>query len=160
MLPGLLAAAKRHHGTSFVEIMQNCLVYNDGVFAGFTEKNIAADRQVICEHGKKLIFGGGGNKGLRLKTGMIELEAVTIGENGVGEDDILVHDETNRMIAGLLARMQHPEFPMPIGVFYCDPAKPYDQAVLEQDAAIAEKSPPGDLNALLRKGRTWTVAPS
>ena len=103
-----------------------------------------------------MIFGKDRNKGIRLNRDRLELEVMTIHEN---EEDILVHDETNRMIAGLLARMQHPEFPVPIGVFYCDPTKSYDAAVLEQNAAIAKKSPPGDLNALLRKGRTWTVAP-
>ena len=66
----------------------------------------------------------------------------------------MVHDETNRMIAGLLARMQHPEFPVPIGVFYCDPAKPYDVGGSGAGRGNhAEKSPPGDLNALLRKGK-------
>ena len=113
------------------------------------------------------LVGGTGKLALReqrffdwLLVDRLELEVVTVGEDGVGEDDILVHDETNRMIADLLARMHHPEFPMPIGVFYCDPATPYDAAVLAQDAEIAAKSPPMDLNALLRKGRTWTVEPS
>ena len=107
-----------------------------------------------------MIFGKDKNKGIRLNRDRVELEVVTISEVGTGEEDILVHDETNRMIAGLLARMQHPEFPVPIGVFYCDPIKSYDAAVLEQNAAIAEKAQPGDLNTLLRKGQTWTVAPS
>ena len=156
-LPEILKRAHAHKGASFVEIMQNCIVYNDKVFSDWIEKGVATDNQLVVEHGSKMIFGKDRNKGIRLNRDRLELEVVTIHEN---EEDILVHDETNRMIAGLLARMQHPEFPVPIGVFYCDPTKSYDSAVLEQSAAIAEKSPPGDLNALLRKGQTWTVAPS
>ena len=159
-LPEMLKRAHAHKGASFVEIIQNCIVYNDDAFSGWTDKGVAADNQLVVEHGSKLIFGKERNKGIRLNRDRVEFEVVTIGEDGMGEDDILVHDETNRMIAGLLARMQHPEFPVPIGVFYCDPAKSYDAAVMEQNAAIAEKSPPGDLNALLRRGRTWTVEPS
>ena len=156
-LPEMLKRAHAHKGASFVEIIQNCIVYADGVFSGWTDRAAAADTQLVVEHGKPLVYGKDGDKGIRLNRDRLELETVTLGEDGIGEGDILIHDETNRMIAGLLGRMRHPEFPVPIGVFYCDPAKPYDQAVMEQDAEVAAKSPPGDLNALLRKGRTWTV---
>ena len=84
---------------------------------------------------------------------------VTVGENGVTEDDILVHDETNRLLANLLGSMEHPEFPVAIGVLYCDPAETYDSAVHRQIGETLEKTPPTDLNAMLRRGRTWTVAP-
>ena len=157
MLPGLLAAAKRHKGTSFVEILQNCLVYNDGVFAGFTEKNVAADRQVVCEHGKKLIFGGDGNKGLRLKTGKIELEVVTIGENGVGEDDILVHDETSRPLASILAAMQPPDLPVAMGILLRVETPAYEASVYAQIEEVTKANPPTSLNDVLRKGPIWTA---
>jgi 2-oxoglutarate ferredoxin oxidoreductase subunit beta len=157
LLPGLLAAAKRHNGTSFVEIMQNCLVYNDGVFAGFTEKNIAADRQVVCEHGEKLIFGAENDKGLRLKTGKLELEVVTIGENGVGEDDILVHDETSRPLASMLAAMQPPALPVAMGILLRVAAPAYEASVYDQIAEVSEANPPTNLNDVLRKGPIWTV---
>jgi len=157
MLPGLLAAAKRHNGTSFVEILQNCLVYNDGVFAGFTEKNVAADRQVVCENGKKLIFGGNGDKGLRLKTGKIELEVVTIGENGVGEDDILVHDETSRPLASMLAAMQPPALPVAMGILLRLSTPAYEASVHAQIEELTKANPPTNLNDVLRKGPIWTT---
>ena len=158
-LPGVLKRAHAHRGASFVEIIQNCIVYNDGAFSGWTDKAAAADSQIQVEHGKKLVFGKDGDKGLRFDPGSLGLEVVAIGENGVDEDDILVHDETNRVLANLLGGMEHPDFPVAIGVLYCDPAETYDSAVHRQIGEAVEKTPPTDLNAMLRRGRTWTVAP-
>ncbi len=158
-LPEILKRAHAHRGASFVEIIQNCIVYNDGAFSGWTDKAAAADSQIQVEHGEKLIFGKEGDRGLRLNRDSLSLEVVTVGGNGVGEDEILVHDETNRVLANLLGAMEHPEFPVAIGVLYCDPAETYDSAVHRQIAESVEKTPPTDLNAMLRRGRTWTVAP-
>ena len=157
VLPGILIAAKEHKGASFVEILQNCIVYNDGVFSAFTEKSVAADGQIMCEHGKPLIFGADNNKGLRMKPGKMELEVVTIGQDGVTEADILLHDETNRPLALMLAGMQPPNFPVAMGVIFRDPGPSYETAVKEQIAEIAKKAPPVSLNDVMRKGRTWTV---
>jgi 2-oxoglutarate ferredoxin oxidoreductase subunit beta len=157
LLPKILVRAKEHKGASFVEIMQNCIVYNDGVFSGFTEKSNAADGQVLCEHGKPLLFGADGNKGLRIKPGELVLEIVTVGENGVTEDDIIVHDETNRMLATMLASMKPPAFPMAMGVLLCRAVPAYEERVHEQIAEVTEKTPPTGLNEMLRRGRTWTV---
>ena len=158
-LPQVLKRAHAHSGASFVEIIQNCIVYNDGAFSGWTDRAAAADSQIQVEHGKKLVFGKDGDRGLRLDPGTLSLEVVGIGENGIGEDDILVHDETNRTLANLLGAMEHPDFPVAIGVLYCDPAETYDSAVHRQIGEAAQKTPPTDLNAMLRRGRTWTVAP-
>jgi 2-oxoglutarate ferredoxin oxidoreductase subunit beta len=157
-LPVMLKRAHAHKGASFVEIYQNCIVYNDGVFANFTEKDVAADNQVELEHGKPALFGKDKKKGLRLKPGKIEIEVVTIGQNGVTEADILVHDETNKSLAALLAAMEPPEFPKAIGVIYCNPAPSYETAVHAQIAEIAAKNPPTDINKLLRRGSTWSVS--
>ncbi len=147
----VLKRAHQHHGASFTEIFQNCIVFNDGAFADFTDREIAADRQVHVEHGAPLRFGMDGEKGLRLKPGTLQLEAVTIGEDGVTEDDILVHDEKDRGLAQLLVAMEPPELPVALGVIYCDPAPAYeDQVESRLDAACC-----GDLNDLLRAGRTW-----
>src|SRR5690606_32298483 len=97
-LPEVLARAHAHKGASFVELYQNCIVYNDGVFEGFTDKAVAADNQVWLEHGKPMRFGKDGNKGIRLKPGTFELEVVTVGENGITDADILVHDETSKTL--------------------------------------------------------------
>jgi 2-oxoglutarate ferredoxin oxidoreductase subunit beta len=156
-LPVVLKRAYEHKGASFVEIFQNCIVYNDGVFEHFTEKGVQADMQIHVEHGKPLIFGAESNKGLRIQKGLVWLEIVTIGEDGVTEDDVLLHDETNRPLAMLLASMKPPAFPVALGVLYCDPAPTYDGAVHDQVNAIKSEKGEGDFDKLLRRGHTWTV---
>ena len=156
-LGAVLTRAHDHKGASFVEIFQNCIVFNDDVFSHFTKKAVAKDSQIHVGHGEKMIYGAESNKGLRVEPGTFEIEAVTIGENGVTEDDILVHDETNRVLAGLLVSMQPPEMPVALGVIYCDPAQPYEQTVREQVDAAREKGA-GDLDALLHTGNTWTIS--
>jgi 2-oxoglutarate ferredoxin oxidoreductase subunit beta len=152
-LAEVLKRAHQHHGASFTEIFQNCIVFNDKAFSDFTNREIAAERQVHVEHGAPLRFGKDEEKGLRLKPGTLQLEAVTVGQNGVTEADILTHDEKNRTLAQLLVAMEPPEFPVALGVIYCDPAPAYeDQVASRLDAACC-----GDLNDLLRSARTWSV---
>ncbi|HEY2806713.1 MAG TPA: 2-oxoacid:ferredoxin oxidoreductase subunit beta [Gemmatimonadales bacterium] len=155
-MPHLVSVLKRahaHRGASFIEVFQNCVVFNDGVFDSFTQKDVAADNQLHLEHGLPLVFGKSREKGLRLKPGKLELEVVTIGQDGVTLDDIMVHDEKNFVMAQMLAHLEGPEFPVAIGVLYCNPIESYDSQVYAQvKAAGPAKS---DLNALLRQGRTW-----
>jgi len=154
-LPKILKRAHDHKGASFVEIFQNCIVYNDGAFNDFTARDVAADAQVIAQHGEPLIFGKEGNRGLRLRPDVLALEVVTVGENGVEESDILVHDETNWALAAILAEMRPPAFPMALGVLYCAPAATYESLVWQErrpTPAAAEK-----LNEMLRSGVTWSV---
>ena len=157
-LPEVLKRAHGHRGTSFVEIFQNCLVYNDGVFNDFTERSTAADTQLLVEHGKPLVFGADRDRGLRLRPGVLEPEVVTMGVNGHTEADLLVHDETNRMLAGMLAEIGPPAFPMALGVLYCDPTPSYEAAVMAQIEDAKARTPVSDLNAMLRRGHTWTVS--
>ena len=156
-LSRVLKRAHGHRGASFVEIFQNCIVYNDGVFSDFTEKAVAADNQLHVEDGRPLLFGSDNNRGLRMKSDVFELEIVTVGDDGVGESDVLVHDEKNHLMATMLAALQPPVFPMALGVIYCDPAPGYEANVMAQIAEAKAKSPDTDLNALLRQGHTWTV---
>ena len=155
-LSEIFKRAHAHQGTSFVEIFQNCIVYNDGVFADITEKAATAERQILVENGKPLLFGTDGVRGLHLKPGSLELEVVTIGEDGVSADDILIHDETDRTLAGLLAALGDHGEPTAVGVLFFDPAPSYDTQVRE---IISSKDHSGvaGLNALLRQGHTWTV---
>ncbi|MDH5643804.1 MAG: 2-oxoacid:ferredoxin oxidoreductase subunit beta [Gemmatimonadota bacterium] len=152
-LPGVLQRAREHRGTSFVEILQNCVVFNDGAFEHFTAKDVATDRQIFVEHGKPLRFGSENDQGLRVRPGTLELEVVKIGENGISEDDLLVHDERNRTLASMLAAMEAPLFPVAVGVIYCDPRATYGEQVRDQ-----EDSDSGDLGSLMMSGQTWTVA--
>ena len=157
-LSQVMRRAKDHKGASFLEIFQNCLVYNDDVFADFTDKSVAADMQLPLEHGKPMLYGKEKNKGIRLNRDKLELEAVTLGENGVSEADILIHDETNRTLAGMLARLNPPSMPMALGVLYCDPGPTYVDDVMAQIEKAKAAKPKADLNAVLRGGDTWTVA--
>ena len=160
-MPGIVSRAAAHKGCSFVEIIQNCIVYNDGAFDSFAEKDVKDEQQLELVHGKPMIFGKAKNKGIRFNPKTMSLEIVTIGENGITADDIIVHDETNRMLAVMLCQLEPPNFPVPIGVIYNNPApQPYETAVWAQIATAKEKlkGKPADLNAMLRKGATWTVA--
>ncbi|MGY9106525.1 MAG: 2-oxoacid:ferredoxin oxidoreductase subunit beta, partial [Alphaproteobacteria bacterium] len=123
-------------------------VYNDDVFGHFTNKNVAADAQIHLEHGKPLIFGAEKNKGIRLDTNALKLEVVTIGEDGITEDDIVIHDETNRSMAMLLSSMQPPEFPVALGVLYCGEGHEFVAAVHAQVARAKEKAKPLPMNEL------------
>jgi 2-oxoglutarate ferredoxin oxidoreductase subunit beta len=156
-LSGVLTRAHQHKGTSFVEVFQNCVVFNDGVFDDFTEKSVAPDRQVLVEQGKPLLFGKDKSKGIRLNPATISLEVVSLGENGVTEADVLRHDETNRTLAGMLLAMEPPEFPVALGVVYCNPATPFEKDLYAQlESAGAWKGEP-DLADLFKQERTWTV---
>jgi 2-oxoglutarate ferredoxin oxidoreductase subunit beta len=158
-MPQVLLRAHDHKGASFVEIFQNCIVYNDGAFSDFAERKTAPDTQLHVEHGQPLIFGADSNRGIRINHEILDLEVVTVGENGVTLDDVLVHDETNRTLAGWLARMEAPEFPVAIGVLYCEPTESYEAAVKRQIDEAKQKTPSGSLNSLLQSGHTWTVEP-
>ena len=156
-MPPVLKRAHQHLGASFVEIFQNCIVYNDGIFDHFTGRDVAADTQIDVVHGEPLGFGADRAKGMRMKPGTMELEVVTIGEDGVSIDDILVHDETNRILASMLASMEPPRFPVAIGVLYCDPGPTYVDSLQSQSEAVKSAVPKADINDLLRSGHTWEI---
>ena len=153
----VLRRAAQHKGTAFMEIYQNCNVFNDGAFDSFTEKSVQAERQLRVEHGKPLLFGVDKTKGLRISPRTLGLEVVTVGENGVTENDVLVHDETNPILATLLARMPYPEFPVAIGVLHAVVRPTYDGTLREQQKAAQSRLGKGDLTKLLNSGGTWTV---
>jgi 2-oxoglutarate ferredoxin oxidoreductase subunit beta len=156
-LSSVLTRAHEHQGASFIEIFQNCIVYNDAVFSDFTEKDVAKARQLHLEHGKPMLFGIDGDQGLRLKPGAYELEVVTVGQDGITEADIMVHDETNAVMAGLLASLSGTDFPVPVGVIYCNPGDTFDDAVHEQVNQAKDSGSTKDLNEILRASNTWTV---
>ncbi len=157
-LPEVLKRAHRHRGMSFVEIFQNCIVYNDNVFGAFTDRDKAAGAQIHVEHGRPLTFGPDGDRGIRLKPGALELEVVTIGEGGVAEADLLVHDETNRTLAQMLAAMEPPDFPVALGVLLCDPGPVHGAAAGGGAVETSPRAQARRLNELLRRGPTWTVS--
>ncbi len=136
---------------------QNCPVFNDGAFDSFVEKTSKADRQVRVEYGKPLLFGANQEKGLRLNPKKLSLEVVKLGEDGITLDDIAVHDETNPMLASMLARMTYPEFPVAVGVLFAERRPTYDGTIGAQQRAAKERSGAPDLAKLLRGNNTWTI---
>jgi 2-oxoglutarate ferredoxin oxidoreductase subunit beta len=151
-----LKRAAEHRGTSFVEVYQNCNVFNDGAFDYATEKDVKADNVLELEHGKPLIFGKGRDKGIRLN-GMTP-EVVELGK-GITEDDLVFHDEAaiEPTWAYLLSRMRHPEFPEPIGVFRNVDRPKYDELLSAQVEEARRTRGEGDLQKLFEAGDTWDV---
>ncbi len=157
-LVGILKRSHEHRGAAFVEVFQNCVVFNDGVFDDFTAKAVASEMQLRVEHGEPLLFGANQDKGLRLTSNGLAFEIVRVGEGGVRREDVLVHDQTNRMLATLLGSLEAPEFPVATGVLYDAPAPTYEADVHAQIEAAQQGLSEEDFGSLLRKGATWTVA--
>ena len=149
-LPDVLKAAHAHKGASFVEIFQNCIVYNDDVFGSFTAKDAAAEKQLWLKAGERMLFAGG-SKGIALDVANLTLKVVA-GDS----PDVIVHDPKNRSVAHMLVEMPGDAFPVALGVIYDDPRATFDSAVIEQNAAIAEGKVP-DLQKLVAQGQTWQV---
>ncbi len=156
-LSAVITKAHAHNGASFVEILQNCPIYNDGIFESVKNKKIAADFKVEVEHGKPLIFGKEQNKGIRLNRNTLSLEVVTIGEDCPLED-VLVHDETNKTLAHLIGAMGGEDFPVAVGVIYHNPKPNYVNDLFIQREQLRKGKEKGQLNTLLQSGHTWEVA--
>ena len=152
-----LEAGGRHHGASFIEVLQNCNIFNDGAWRDFTERDVRDDRMLVLEHGKPLIYGKERNKGIRLNG--LHPEVVTIGEDGVTEADLLVHDQhaEDPYLALILSRMFWPEYPVPVGIFRQVEQPTHSDLVDAQIEAAIAKAGPGDLRKALMAGETWTV---
>jgi CBS domain-containing protein len=155
----VLERAAKHEGTAFVEIYQDCNVFNSGAFYYASKKGQKEDNIIYLEHGKPLIFGKNRDKGIRVNEGN-RPEVVEIGK-GVSEDDLLFHDEKMQepSLAFMLARMRYPEFPEPMGIFRQVQRPIYDQGVQAQVDHAIETQGKGDLNALFTSGDTWVVSP-
>ena len=152
-----LKKAAAHQGSAFIEILQNCNIFNDGAWEYLTEKEARSEHVVTLEHDKPLVFGKNRDKGIRMNG--LDLEVVTL-DNGVAEKDLLTHDEHNSdpTYAFLLSRMELlPGFPTPIGVLRSVEAPRYEDLVAAQIHDVTAKRGPGDLGKLLRAGDTWQV---
>ncbi len=151
----VLRRAAEHKGTAFVEIYQNCIVFNDGAFESVTDKAVRSERLLVLEHGKPLVFGKERKKGLRLRPDfspeVVEVDGDTSG--------LLVHDETRQEEAYhfMLSRLKGPDFPEPIGVIRAVREPTYEELVTEQGRMACEQWGEGDLRKLLYSGETWVV---
>ncbi|MDE2484355.1 MAG: 2-oxoacid:ferredoxin oxidoreductase subunit beta [candidate division NC10 bacterium] len=152
----VLRRAAEHKGTAFVEIYQNCNVFNDGTWESVTDKDVRSERLLVLEHGKPLVFGKERKKGIRMRPDMSP-EVVEIDGNTSG---LLVHDET-RHDEGyhfMLSRLTSPEFPQPIGVLRAVREPTYDELIAEQGRAVIQQQGTGSLEKLLYAGETWVVS--
>jgi 2-oxoglutarate ferredoxin oxidoreductase subunit beta len=148
----------RHEGSGFLEVYQNCNIFNDGAFDAFKERDVRDDRMIEMRHGEPLVFGKQRDRGIRLNG--LRPEVVEIGDGKThSAEDLLVHDEQwpDSTLAAMLARMHYPEMPVPIGVFRAVERPIYEAMLMDQIAASRARSGPGDLMKLLYSGDTWVV---
>lgn len=155
-LTEVLRRAAAHKGTAFIEIYQNCKIFNDGVFEYATDKAVKADNTLYLEHRKPLIFGKDRNKGIRLNG--LDPEVVTLG-NGISVDDLLIHDEAAEepSLAYLLSRMVYPRFPECMGVFRCVERPTYDAVLNEQIRQVQSTAGKGTVEELFESEDMWVV---
>jgi 2-oxoglutarate ferredoxin oxidoreductase subunit beta len=158
-LPDVLKAAHAHRGAAFVEIFQNCIVYNKDVFEEFAAPKGAEGHQLWLKHGEPMLFGSeksGGIKGIALDAEKLTLKVVEVVDGDWQAAGVIVHDVTNRSVAHMLVELPLGAFPMALGVIYDDPRPTYEDEVLGQDAR-AREGKTANLAKLLAKGQTWTV---
>lgn len=157
MMADIFTEAAQHKGTSLVEVLQNCVIFNNKVHDLVTNKATRDDNTIVLETGKPMIFGKDQDKGIRLKGN--NLEVVKIGEHGITEGDLLVHDPEadDAGIQLSLAKMTPPEFPMALGVIR-KLRKPSYETLLEQQIQLAKaQSPYKTMDDLLNSGNTWEI---
>ena len=154
----VLGRAQAHKGASFVEVLQNCPVFNDGVWDPVTDKPVAESRQLRIKHGEPLLFDGG-KRGVRIRPDLTaEVVMVGDGEGQVPLAEIARHDEQGSpAYAFLLTQLLYPEMPIPLGVLRAVEKTPYDALVAQQIAEVTAKRGAGDLKKLLHSGMTWKV---
>ena len=153
----VMIQAQTHKGTSVIEILQNCVIFNNGAHEYISNRNEKDDRQIVLEHGKPMIFGKEKNKGLVLRG--LELAVVTIGENGISEQDILVHDTTskNSILHSMLISMKAPNFPVAMGVIRNVVEESYDDAFYQQISNARASSTITCMDDLFASGETWEI---
>jgi 2-oxoglutarate ferredoxin oxidoreductase subunit beta len=150
----VLERAYKHRGTAFVEVYQNCLIFNDGAFEYVSDKEFKAERTIYLEHGKPMVFGKNKEKGIQLQG----LTPAVVNVADVQADDLLIHDEKTNdpTLAFLLSQLSFPEQPEPIGVFRAVEKETYD-AVVHQQLETAKAKNRFDLQGLLTGSEAWTV---
>ena len=149
--------AARHGGTSVVEVLQNCVIFNDGIHDAITDPQFKAERQLILKHGEPMLFGSENQKGLAYVKG--KLKVVTLGENGITMDDILVHDATDPDPSTHLSlvNMHLPNFPVAFGVIRSVEAPVYDEEMTAQIESVRKMSDIQNVDEMLHSGNTWVV---
>ncbi|MFK7758441.1 MAG: 2-oxoacid:ferredoxin oxidoreductase subunit beta [Phycisphaerales bacterium] len=152
----LFKRAMAHRGTSFIEVYQDCNIFNHKAWFYASQKETNQETTIKLEHGQPLVYGKQSDKGIIYNNG--HPQVVILGEGNASHSDLLVHDETNPTLASMYARMAYPEFPEPMGVLHADPTKPtYDSLLHKQVSDSAENNPEFDLQALVTGNDSWQV---
>ncbi len=153
----VMIESEKHKGTSLIEILQNCIIFNDKVFANVTAKDVKLDKQLWLKHGEPMIFGADQNKGIILNG--LKLEVVTIGENGITEADILVHDAycEDNTLHNMLISMAIPEFPVAFGIIRQVKGASFDENVWNQIAEEKTNAKFNSVDELMNSGVTWEI---
>ena len=149
----ILVEAYNHKGTSFLHIYQNCYIYNNGVFDGFTDRSIRDDNNIKIEHGKPLVFGNDLNKGLVMGQGKFDIIDF---EAGNVPDNVVVYDESSPILTKMVADMTFPEYPVPMGIIKRIERPTFEDQITDQIASAKTKFPP-NLEKLISSGDTWEV---
>ncbi|MDP4223547.1 MAG: 2-oxoacid:ferredoxin oxidoreductase subunit beta [Bacteroidota bacterium] len=149
--------AAKHKGTSVIEVLQNCVIFNDGIHDTVAGREVRDDRTLILRHGQPIIFGKNNDKGLILEG--LKLKVVKLGEGGMTEKNMLVHDATepNPGIHYMLANMKYPEYPVALGVIRSVPGPTYETDVEEQISTVRQSSAIKCMDDLLNSGSVWEV---
>lgn len=152
----MMIEADKHKGISFVEVYQNCVIFNDKAHDVYTNRQTRDENTLYVEDGKKMIFGKEKNKGIKLNG--FNLEVVTVGENGVGEDDLVTHDVHNPILAfQLLEHSNPPEFPMVIGVLYQQDKSTYEEDLEKCRLSVIDKKGAKSLSDIIFDDEVWSV---
>ena len=153
----VLVAAARHRGASVVEMLQNCVIFNQGIYSFVSDRELRPDHTIHLRHGEKMLFGKEMNKGL-VQDGFL-LKAVTIGEDGYTIDDVLTHDAhcQSNFLHQQLAMMDGKSLPLAIGVIRDVDAPVYEEEVDKQTHNVEERKHFGSLRDMIMAGETWEV---
>jgi 2-oxoglutarate ferredoxin oxidoreductase subunit beta len=155
-LTDVLIASARHKGTSVVEVLVNCVIFNDNAHKQISDRAFRADKTIVLRHGGKMLFGAANNKGLVLEG--LQLKAVTIGQDGYTLDDILIHDAHKQdNTLHLMLAMMKDDLPVAMGVIRAVEAPTYDASVANQIAEVQAKRPNLKLRDFLMNGEVWEI---
>lgn len=153
----IMVEAAKFVGASVIEILQNCVIFNDGAYKDINDKDFREDRQIILHHGEKMIFGKNRDKGLVLDG--FKLKVVTIGQDGYTLDDILTHDahSPEPFVHMMLINMAYPDYPTALGIIRAVKGESYGVKMMQQQEEVMSKSKYKSMDDVLNSGDTWEV---
>lgn len=154
-LPQMIETMAHHKGISFLEVFQNCNIFNDGAFLHFADRKVRDEKMLYLNPGQPMVFGEGGTKGIVLDG--LKPRVAVIGEGGVTLDDVLVYDASDSSLAYLVSNLDYPDFPVPVGVFLDIQRETYED-LLDEQVVRASSKRTKSLQEMVTGANTWTVS--